>query len=562
MFFKEKIGKIRKKFPVQSLVSNATRPSTVTNMLSTFEPTTIDELRKIVTTFGVKCSPEDPAPSGLLVTHIDVFLPIWVEIVNLSLKVGSMDGLKNAVIIPLIKELTGTTDIENMKNYRPVSNLLFVGKLIERVVNIRLEKHMERNNLLIDQQYGYKKSHSTEMLLLKVINDLLESCDKNIPTIVLLLDLSAAFDTVDQSKLLEILYNDIGITGVALEWFRSFLMERTQRVKIGDTYSDIVDLLFGVAQGSSLGPPLFNIYIRSLYKYIEPTKFTIEGFADDHQLLKQFLVALQIKALGDDITNCLIKISKWMEEHFLCLNQGKTKILVFAPPAVKSNILIRGVNLNGSCIRFVESAKNLGVILDDVLSFETQINRVTKSCFYIIRRLSSIKFFLNQEQLQTLVSALVFSRLDYCNALYYKLPVNLVKKLQHVQNCAARLVVKRRIPFCTSLDSIFVELHWLKVRERITYKILLIVHNCLHQKAPHEIVKLLQYSDSDRTMKLRETRVNNKYGDRAFSHVAPKLWNQVPNIIRNDHTTSSFKRQLKSFLMIRGEEYNVWINRR
>ena len=184
------------------------------------------------------------------------------------------------------------------------------------------------------------KSRSTEMLLLKVVNNLFESCNNNIPSIVLLLDLSAAFDTVDHSKLLEILYQDMGISGVALNWFKSFLTNQTQRMKVGETYPDIADLLYGIAQGSILGPRLFNIYIGSLYKYVEPTKFEIEGFADDHQLVKQFLLTLEVKALGEDIINCLKSISKWMNEHFLCLNQSKTKILVVAPPAVKKKILV------------------------------------------------------------------------------------------------------------------------------------------------------------------------------------------------------------------------------
>ena len=265
-----------------------------------------------------------------------------------------------------------------------------------------------------------------------MINDLIESCDKNVPSIVLLLYLSAAFDTVDHSKLLEILCHEIGVVGIALRWFKSFLTNRTQKVESGNTYSDESELPYGVPQGSVLGPPLFTIYIRSLYKYVEPTKFEIEGFADDHQFLKQFLLSLLCKALGEDNVKCLQCIAKWMKEHLLCLNQSKTKILVVTPPAIKRKILIGGVLLDTKCIRFVESAKNLGVVLYSVLSFEAQIYKVVKSCFSIIRKIYKIKVFLSQEHLQVLISSYVFSQLDYCNSLYYGLRGNSLKKLQRV----------------------------------------------------------------------------------------------------------------------------------
>ena len=122
-------------------------------------------------------------------------------------------------------------DKDNYKNYRPVSNLLFLSKLIEKVVDIRLEQHMTIHNLHCDNQFGYKKHHSTELLLLKIVNNLLLACDDNMPTVVLLLDLSAAFDTVDHSKLLNMLYYEIGIRGTAYNWCKSFLTNRKFRVK-------------------------------------------------------------------------------------------------------------------------------------------------------------------------------------------------------------------------------------------------------------------------------------------------------------------------------------------
>ena len=215
-----------------------------------------------------------------------------------------------------------------------------------------------------------------------------------------------------------------------------------------------------------------------------PTKFEIVGFADDHQLIKQFILALKFTALGDDIRNCLNVIAEWMTEFFLCLNQTKTKIMVVAPPAVKEKIIISGVILEDSCIRFVESAKNLGVILDSTLSFDVQIQKLVKSCFITIRQLWKVKEFLTQQHLQLLVSSLIFTLLDYCNSLYYGLPASATKKLQHVQNCAARLVWKKHIPIRSSLDHVFESLHWLKIKYRIIYKIVWLVYCCLHDRAP------------------------------------------------------------------------------
>ena len=141
----------------------------------------------------------------------------------MSLSTGSMGCLKSAVIIPLLKEVDDFVDPEILKNYRPVSNLLFLSKLIERCVASRLDKHMADNSLESTYQYGYKKGHSTELLLVNVVNSLLNAFDNKYATVLLLLDLSAAFDTVDQDKLLQILYNYIGITGTAFKWFISFL---------------------------------------------------------------------------------------------------------------------------------------------------------------------------------------------------------------------------------------------------------------------------------------------------------------------------------------------------
>ena len=560
IYFKEKISDIRKSFPLKA--NQTFDASTFNNgsVLDVFEPASEDEIRSIILTYGVKCSPEDPIPVQLLNRNLDVFIPIWLDLVNLSLSQGSMDGLKNAILTPLIKELDDLIDTDILKNYRPISNLLFLGKLIERVVGIRLDSHMERNNLHCNKQYGYKKNHSTELLLTKIVNDLLLACDKKIPTLLMFLDLSAAFDTVDQSILLNILRDEIGIRGIALQWFASFLMGRTQKVKIGDAYSSEDSLDFGVAQGSILGPKLFNIYTRSFPKTMQNVAYSAEGFADDHQLRKQFSLVCQVNALGENLNKAFWEIESWMNKFFLKLNSSKTKIIVVAPPSVQKDIIINGTFINGKCIRFVDCAKNLGVLLDAELSFNKQVNKVISSCFITIRLLTRIKSYLNINQLKTLVSSLVFSKLDYCNILYYGLNSQTIKKLQSVQNSAARLVYKINCFDRVPTHDLFKQLHWLQVKERIVFKVLLVVHKCVIGSAPPDLLSIIRFSASDRTRKLDTQLCNGVFGDRAFSVCGPKLWNALPLHLRMESVTDKFEKSLKTFLFTNAGRFYELVN--
>ena len=557
-YFKNKISDIRESFPPYKPVSN-TRNFTGT-VLDTFEPATEEEIRLIISKHGIKCSPEDPIPANLLKPLTDTFVPIWVDLINLSLEQGSMDCLKCGVLRPLIKELDKAIDVDVLKNYRPVTNLQLLGKMIERVVGNRLDTHLNQNQLHSRKQYAYKANHSTELLLTKEINDLLLACDKKIPTLVMFLDLSAAFDTVDQVKLLGTLQNEIGIQGVALKWFNSFLRGRTQKVMIGDEFSEEVDLDFGVAQGSILGPKLFNIYSRRFPEQMQSISISAEGYADDNQLLKQFNIVFQVQVLGEGIEKTFEMIENWMRDNFLKLNSGKTKIMTIAPKGVKEQIIINGTFIDGHCIRFVESAKNLGVYIDSTLSMDVQIQMLTSACFSTIRLLSRIKYFLTTEQLQLLVCSLVLSKLDYCNILYYGISAANMRKLQSIQNSAARLACKVNHHDRVKTEELFRKLHWLKVRERIAYKVLVTVHKCIYGNAPDDLKEIIRLTKSNRTMKLEAKNYNGGMGARAFSVCGPRLWNSLPIKLRMVEDIDKFKGQLKTYLFSNAELFYETVN--
>ena len=236
-----------------------------------------------------------------------------------------------------------------------------------------------------------------------------------------------------------------------------------------------------------------------------------------------------------------------MNCFFLRLNATKTKILVIAPPSVRPSIKIQGTFIDGACIRFDCSAKNLGVILDNELSFREHIGKIVTSCSVVIRKLSKIKDFLTYEQLRTAVSAYIFSVLDYCNSLFFGLESSLIDKLQAVQNAAARLV-RGKNGFKGSTAEFIRKCHWLRVRERIVFKICLLVHKCLHGKAPKCLTEMLNYTGSLRTMKLEQPRYKSSFGSRCFGRVGPKLWNLLPLKLREEKDIDNFKKQLKTFL--------------
>jgi DNA-directed RNA polymerase subunit F len=198
-YYVEKIDKLRESIP-ESAGYQQKRKKFDGVKLSVFDPTTIEEVKEILTGSGVKTSSEDPFPAEILKQITDEMYPALVKLVNLSLSEGSVDGIKRSELDPLLKKLG--LDSEVYKNYRPVNNLVFLSKLIERIVNRRIDAQMEANNLHNKKAFGYKTGHSTETMMLGMMNDVLTGFDQNKCTVMLFLDLSAAFDTIDVEKLL------------------------------------------------------------------------------------------------------------------------------------------------------------------------------------------------------------------------------------------------------------------------------------------------------------------------------------------------------------------------
>ena len=253
-FMHEKIGNIRQVLD-SCPVPASFEPSAGTR-LYTFAPVSEDLIRKLINDAPPKCCALDPIPTALLKTCYEDLVPVITKIVNYSLLSGSVPQcFKQALVRPLLKKLS--FDQNMLKNYRPVSNLSFLSKLVERVVLLQLTDHVSRNDLLERNPSAYRQNHSTETALLHFTNCLLESTDQGYVSILSLLDLSAAFDTSDHSILLERLHTTFGISGSAIQWLRSYILDRFQVVVVNSISSTPQRVDFGVPRGSVLGPLLF-----------------------------------------------------------------------------------------------------------------------------------------------------------------------------------------------------------------------------------------------------------------------------------------------------------------
>uniref|UniRef100_A0A3B3QY49 Reverse transcriptase domain-containing protein n=1 Tax=Paramormyrops kingsleyae TaxID=1676925 RepID=A0A3B3QY49_9TELE len=463
---------------------------------------------------------------------------------NCSLASGVVPRkFKHAVVQPLIKKPNLDTSI--LSNYRPISKLPFLSKVLEKLVLQQLQFFLDIHGILEPFQSGFKALHSTESALLKVFNDLLLATDSGDSAILILLDLTAAFDTIDHDILISRLEHYVGIRGTALEWFRSYLTDRSLSVCLNGSVSTSAPLPCGVPQGSILGPILFSLYMLPLGSILKKYNISFHCYADDTQIYMPLIRndSHSFKRLLD----CLEDIKAWMAFNFLNFNENKTEVLVFRPSAACDAY----VDLGPLEPYVKDTAKNLGIILDSNFKMEKQINTVVKSCFFQLRLLSKVKPFLSFKNFERVIHAFVSSRLDYCNALYAGISCSSISRLQLVQNAAAHLLTRTRRR--EHITPVLAALHWLPVHYRIHFKILLFVFKALHGLAPSYISGLLKVHTPSRALRSADqlrllippSRLKSR-GDRAFAVMAPKLWNELPLHIRLAPSLAVFKSHLKT----------------
>jgi len=417
---------------------------------------------------------------------------------------------------------------------------------------------MDKYSLLPKTQSAYRDHHSTETALVRVHNDIVTAIDHGDVCALVLLDLSAAFDTVDHSILLDVLQNRFGVVDNAQKWIDSYLSDRTQQVCVETDLSTISPMPYGVPQGSVLGPKQFIAYTEDIVGIFDKLNITHHGYADDTQGFAHSSVP-NIKIMVSALEQMVKNVSSWCVSRRLQLNASKTELIWFGMPTSLSKLDPNDMRLHVGdvIIEPNDVVRDLGVYFDSKLSMRNHISRITRLCFYQLRRLRTIRHHLGRHVTQQLVSAFVLSRIDYCNALLAGLPASTLAPLQRCQNAAARLVLNLKTS--DHITPALIELHWLPIKYRIIYKLCLLVHKSLSLTAPSYLRELFipistiqsrtsLRSASSTDLLIPATRL--QFGDRAFAVAGSHQWNLLPSQIRTISDIGNFKRQLKTHLFV------------
>ena len=552
-YFLDKIDNIRKSFTDSGNALENDLADEVNSSFTRFQELSDVEIEALIRGSSSKTSCLDPIPTSLVKSCAVELVPVISKIINSSLSTSVFpSSFKQAIVTPLLKK---PSLAKIPKNYRPVSNLSFISKLTEKAASSQLDKYIDDYNLADPMQSGYRSGCGTETALVRIFEEILIAMDSKKITFLCLLDNSAAFDTVDYDILLTRLQLSFGVGGSARDWFKSYFTNRSQRVKICDIFSESLEINCGAPQGSIYGPKAYKQYTRPAGKVIGLFDLFHSFYADDGQLLNAARANSHAdqKAAVDTIQDAVEALGTWMRRNKLKLNEEKTQFMVLGPKRLTQSCTISSIQLGKESVEKSDFAVNLGVTMDSELNMSEHISSVCRRCYYSLRIISRIRRYLDEDCVKSLVQSLIISRLDYGNVLLYGVSAKDLAKLQRVMNAAARIIAKKRPR--DHITPVLKALHWLKIQERIEFKIALLVFKSLRGQGPQYLRDLISVYEPSRNLRSKDSLllVEPKYklercGRRAFSRCGPRVWNSLPYSIRSCQKLEMFKKKLKTFL--------------
>ncbi|MBY0580860.1 MAG: reverse transcriptase family protein [Rickettsiales bacterium] len=465
---------------------------------------------------------------------------------NLSFNNGVFPNLlKLARVVPIFKD----GNISKLANYRPISILPFFSKILERIMHNRLYNYFTKHNLLNNNQYGFRKGHSTEHAVIKLVKEILNGFENNQYTLGVFIDLSKAFDTVDHNILLCKLKN-YGVKNNNYKWFCSYLKNRKQCVSYDKTCTKLESISCGVPQGSILGPLLFLIYINDIYLSSSILNFNL--FADDTQV---FYTHSNIKSIFITMNRELDNLNEWLKANKLSLNKTKSKYILFSKssksetlPLKLPDISIEKTNLQRTfCIKF------LGVLLDEQISWKDHINLIENKISKSIGIMYKTRHMLDKNCLKLIYYSFIHSYINYCNIAWASTYPSKLTRILNKQKHASRLILNANK--YTSANPLLRKLGVLNVYQLNIYSILLFMFRFKYRMLPNIFEDLFfiinhKYQTKHSLHNYQVPKTSLKQSNFSITYRGPHLWNSfLPIESKTIISMKTFKSILKKQLL-------------
>ena len=463
------------------------------------------------------------------------------RIINLSLNTGIFPtAWKSAKVIPIYKK--GDPTLKT--NYRPISILPIISKIIERHVSYSLYNYTSINNILHVNQSGFRPRHGCETSLLKISQNWYTSLNNKLAIGVLFLDFSKAFDRVKHVTLLKKLsmYN---LSQGAINWFASYLSDRNMSVCFNNHLSKSRVVLAGVPQGSILGPLLFLLYVNDLFNI--PISSKIDLYADDSTI---HFSGQSVEYVNDVLNQDLTLIASWSKYNSLELNYTKSKCMLISTPQYLKHQSQKNLvgHIGSNFLENVSKHKVLGVIVDSKLSWSSHIDYITMKCSMRLKALYRIKDFFPIFARLTYFNSFILYLMNYCSAVWSGAAPNEINRLFKIQKRGARLIFDK--DFNEPHEVLFSSLHWSPIQSRLIYRKSLLVYQAINKLLPYYLQNMFT---KVKDVVLRVTRSSNTTNlivpfprielfKRSFSYSGAILFNQLDNKIKHANSVNSFKR--------------------
>ena len=491
-----------------------------------FRPTNKEEILLTINNLksGKSSGPNSIHSSILDLIKFELASPL-AEILNLSFETGIyMNKLKISDVLPIYKETGNELDCSN---YRPISLLSNINKIFEKIVHSRVYDFLDSNKCIYENQFGFRKKHSTVHALLNMTEDIRHAIDNDFLVCGVFIDLKKAFDTVDHSILLKKM-DYYGLRGITNNWFKSYLTNRYQYVTINGHKSTHALMRFGVPQGSVLGPLLFLIYINDLHFAIKNS--TTRHFADDTNIIIKNKSA---KVLTRDLNVDLAQLTKWLRANKISLNTKKTELLIFCSKQRKISYDIK-VKINGKKLIPVNHIKYLGVYIDCHLDWTFHTNILSTKLSRAVGILSKVRHYVPKEVLHNIYHGIFSSILNYGSIIWGQKSTNHIKRIENIQNKAIRTMnfVARN----TQTNILYKNSKILKFTDQIKVKNFLLVHDSINGQLPYSLRDTFTLTKNNHPIQTRHSayytmiqpRIHTvNYGEYSIKFQAVKLWNKI-----------------------------------